>query len=90
MWGLNRIYMSLDKINGQIDISTNEETGDFYGKVYDLKILEQAEFEELEIKSKTIDLMKNHKVSILENGYVIDNVYYENIDDFEELKDSDD
>lgn len=90
IWGLNRIYMSLDKINGQIDISTNEETGDFYGKVYDLKILEQEEYEELETKAKTIDLMKNHKVSILENGYVIDNVYYENIDDFEELKDSDD
>lgn len=90
MWGLNRIYMSLDKINGQIDISTNEETGDFYGKVYDLKILEQEEFEELETKAKIIDLMKNHKVSILENGYVIDNVYYENIDDFKDLKDSDD
>lgn len=80
MWGFNRIYMSLDKINGQIDISTNGEIGDFYGKVYDLKILEQEKFEELETKAKIIDLMKNHKVSILKKGYVIDDVYYEKID----------
>lgn len=80
------ISFRFNKFNNQIDISSNNT--DFCGNLFDLKLLEQEEFETMEEKSKAIDLMKNHKVFVLENGYVIDNVYYENIDDFEESKEN--
>ena len=45
------------------------------------------DYNELIKNEKLINLIINkHNVQILENGYVIDNVYYENLDDLESDK----
>ena len=59
---------------------------DYYGSIYDLRIINDEDHEALQRKAKIVDLMENHKVQLLENGYVVDNVYYEDIDDYEEEK----
>ena len=84
LWGGHALDIRLNKINGEIHITSSVNGGDFYGRLYDLRLLEDNEYFELLQKSRILDLMKNHKVLILENGYVVDNVYYEDIDDYEE------
>lgn len=86
LWGGHALDIRLNKINGEIHITSSVNDGDFYGRLYDLRFLEDDEYLELQQKSRILDLMKNHKVLILENGCVVDNVYYESIDDYEEEK----
>ena len=82
------IYLDirLNKIDGEIVMRSNINGVDYYGSIYDLRIINDEDYEALQRKAKIVDLMENHKVQVLENGYVVDNVYYEDIDDYEEEK----
>ena len=74
-----------NKFNNEIDIYSHSNS--FCGNLCDLHLLSEDEFNELQQYKTIVDLMKNHNVLMLDNGYVVDNVYYENIDDFKETKD---
>ena len=81
------IYLDirLNKLDGEIVMRSNINGVDYYGSIYDLRIIDN-DYEALQRKAKIVDLMESHKVQLLENGYVVDNVYYEDIDDYEEEK----
>ena len=83
-WGGLYLDIQLNKITGDIHICGSVNDIDFYGIIYDLRIIDNKEYEALQRKAKILDLMENHKVQLLENGCVVDNVYYESIDDYEE------
>ena len=76
-----------NKLDGYLSISSNDK--DIYFEDYIGKLIVQDYDTYLENKTnnKIIELMKNHNVQLLENGYVIDNKYYEDIDDYEEKVD---
>ena len=81
------ISIRFNKFNNEIDIYSCSNS--FCGNLWDLHLLSEDEFNELQQYKTIVELMKNHKVLMLDNGYVVDNVYYENIDDFKETKDGD-
>ena len=81
----NKLYINFDKFSDYVEIETNNES--FYGNIGDLVLIHIKDYNELIKNEKLINLIINkHNVQILENGYVIDNVYYENLDDLESDK----
>lgn len=81
----NKLYINFDKFSDYVEIETNNES--FYGNIDDLVLIHIKDYNELIKNEKLINLIINkHNVQILENGYVIDNVYYENLDDLESDK----
>lgn len=85
-WDGIYLDIQLNKIDGEIVMRSNINGVDYYGSICDLRIINDEDCEALQRKAKIVDLMENHKVQVLENGYVVDNVYYEDIDDYEEEK----
>ena len=85
-WNDHTLYMRLDKLTGEIYITGNTNVISYCDKIYDLQILDNKEYEALRRKVRILDLMENHNIQLLENGCVVDNVYYEDIDDYEEDK----
>ena len=83
-WDGVYLDIRLNKIDGEIVMRSNINGVDYYGSIYDLRIINDEDCEALQRKAKIVDLMENHKVQVLENGYVVDNVYYEDIDDYKE------
>ncbi len=78
-------YISLrfNKFSNQVDISSS--CTDYYGDLNELQMLDREEYDELQKCKKIVDLIKNnHKVQILTNGYVVDNVFYEDIQYYED------
>ena len=81
----NELNLEFYKFGEEIDIRTNREY--FCGNINDLVFMHIKDYNELIKNEKLINLIINkHNVQILENGYVIDNVYYENLDDLESDK----
>lgn len=81
----NKLYINFDKFSDYVEIETNNES--FYGNISDLVLIHIKDYNELIKNEKIINLMlTKHKVQILENGYVIDNFYYEDIDYYKEMK----
>ena len=81
----NKLYINFDKFSDYVEIETNNEC--FCGNIGDLVLIHIKDYNELIKNEKLINLIINkHNVQILENGYVIDNVYYENLDDLESDK----
>lgn len=64
--------------------SSQNKDVDFNGKIYELVVMDNKQEYENKMCKKLVSLMKNHKVEVLSNGFVIDNTYYEDIDYFEE------
>lgn len=83
-WAGHTLDMRLDKLTGEIYITGNTNAISYCDEIYNLQILDDGEYEALRRKAKMVDLMENHKIQLLENGCVVDNVYYESIDDYEE------
>lgn len=83
-WDGQYLDIQLNKIDGEIVMRSNINGIDYYGSIYDLRIIDNKEYEALQRKAKIVDLMENHNIQLLENGCVVDNVYYESIDDYEE------
>ena len=81
-YGLN---IRFDRYDGELSISScQNEDANYIGKIHELVVMDNKQNYENIMNKKLINLMKNHKVEILSNGFVIDNTYYEDIEDFEE------
>lgn len=71
--------IKFNKITGEMEINSYDTN--YYGDLVDLFLLGRNEYDELQQYKKIIDLIRNnHNVQILKNGYVIDDVFYEQID----------
>lgn len=79
------LTVRFDRYDKEINIySLQNKDVDFSGKLYELVVTDNKQNYENEMCKKLVSLMKNHKIEVLSNGFVIDNTYYEDIDDFEE------
>lgn len=77
----NYLNVEFDKINNELCIWNNKQ--EFTGNIFELKVLSTEEYDELINYKTIIDLIKSdHNVEILNNGYVIDKKYYEDIQDY--------
>lgn len=77
----NNINISFNKLNNELEIWNYGE--EFTGKIGELKLLNKKEYDELLNYKNIVELIKEKRnVQVLENGYVIDNVYYEYIEEY--------
>ena len=83
--GCYDLNIRFDRYDGELSISScQNEDANYNGKIYELVVMDDKQNYENIMNKKLINLMKNHKVEILSNGFVIDNTYYEDIEDFKE------
>ena len=76
----NILSLEYNKFDNYITIYTKNTA--FSDCVDNMVILDREEYDELLENEKIIKLMRDkHNVQILENGYVVDDVYYEYIDE---------
>lgn len=84
VYGSDYVNIKFDKIRGSIQIDTkNDYFSDYIKQLAVKDYTEQRELEEdSERYSKLQDLIETKEVKLLSNGFVINNKYYEDLDDY--------